>query len=91
MDHNFCYQCSNENLEDFLKIVKSPNGQNCVWNKDDNTVYYNKNSILNISLIGQQATNINIKHHETMREIYQTIQFAKTHKECHCEPCLKAI
>ncbi len=91
MENNCCYQCSNENLEDFLKIVKSPDGQNCVWNKDNNTVYYNKKSILNTSLINKESSNKNIKHHETMKEIYKTIQLAKSHEDCSCDPCLKAI
>jgi hypothetical protein len=35
------YICTNCCLNETLEIVKSPTGINAVWNKDDNTVYYN--------------------------------------------------
>jgi hypothetical protein len=42
------YCCTNCDLDCNLEIIKSPEGINAIWNRDDNTVYCNEKCLLKL-------------------------------------------
>ncbi len=86
--------CDKHSLKAKLDIVKSPTGINAVWNKDDNTVYYNCNIFRNNPEFEpgynclQKNDKIRILNpnniSEEMKDFYKAVRVSRTH-HCNCE------
>jgi hypothetical protein len=79
------YCCDNINLKESLEKVISTSGENAVWNKDTNTVYYNP-KILQGGIcpcnpgfglgnkINKQNRGINIKQSPLSLDLFRAIE-----------------
>ena len=71
MSSNYC--CDNLNLKSSIEKVLSTSGENAVWNKDTNTVYYNPK----ILKTNSQTKGTTINQNPLSSDLFKAIQEAK--------------
>ena len=69
MSSNYC--CDNLNLKSSIEKVLSTSGENAVWNKDTNTVYYNP------KILKTNSRRTTINQNPLSIDLFKAIQEAK--------------